>query len=547
MTWIVNVGKKINGKIDLRRFRTQEDAENFQKEWNLKLAESNTPDLADLQGVARHEVLAALGKLRAVGATLAQAVDFFLRFGRPPRGKATIQQAIEAFLEAKLRKKRSEKYQTTIRNTTLRPFSKAVGPDRQIGSITREQVEAFLHSKKNWSSRTIKTHHDYLATFFRWCLKEGYVLLNPVEGFEVPKITKENVTHWNPHEIWIQLEAALSSMKFKELAAMVLASFCGVRIEETERISWEQIDLKKRQLTMAGEQVKTSRRRFAEIPPAAIQWLKQIPEEGRRGKVATNSTIKNGLKRLRVNLEKHGWLTRRVQNGYRQAFAAYHYAVNHDAQYLSEIMSNSPTVIRSQYHELVTKEDGEIFFALFPKRTLVEGVAMALESDLFSMKGELEQSLRSFHNPVFAYVDSAQSAKVFDYDEIKNTLLRQDAERQRANKSGDEVDLENWPEAAEKPLAPHLAKGFYQVNRIREDYGFSPLESDVILLLRRVQDYLEESFGCDHDELVTSGNRPRESEGNHDQNPKSRQRATRTRPRSGARRKEQAGLRIGRK
>ena len=57
MTWIVNVGKKINGKTDLRRFRTQEDAERFQKEWNLKLAENNTPDLADLQRMGYLHVL----------------------------------------------------------------------------------------------------------------------------------------------------------------------------------------------------------------------------------------------------------------------------------------------------------------------------------------------------------------------------------------------------------------------------------------------------------------------------------------------------------
>ena len=77
---------------------------------NLKFLENNTTELADLQGIARHEVLAALGKLKVVGATLAEAVDFFLPFGR--------------------------------------------------GSVTRAQVEAFLHSKKDWSSRTIKTHHD---------------------------------------------------------------------------------------------------------------------------------------------------------------------------------------------------------------------------------------------------------------------------------------------------------------------------------------------------------------------------------------------------
>lgn len=37
MTWVVNIGKKINGKEDLRRFKNQQDARNFQSEWSLKL------------------------------------------------------------------------------------------------------------------------------------------------------------------------------------------------------------------------------------------------------------------------------------------------------------------------------------------------------------------------------------------------------------------------------------------------------------------------------------------------------------------------------
>ncbi len=82
---MVKVGKKINGNADLRRFRTKEDGEAFKNEWNLKLAESNTPDLADLQEVTRHEVLAALAKLKLVGPTLTEAIDFFLRFGRRRR------------------------------------------------------------------------------------------------------------------------------------------------------------------------------------------------------------------------------------------------------------------------------------------------------------------------------------------------------------------------------------------------------------------------------------------------------------------------------
>jgi site-specific recombinase XerD len=505
VTWVVNVGRRTDGRPDLRRFNTQEDAEFFQQEWNLKLVNEKGAGLADLQSVARHEVLAALGKLEAVGSTLGEAVDFFLKFGRPPRGKTTLQEAVTAFLYAKEKKKRSQKYQETMKATTLDPFGRALGFEKPVSSVTREQVQAFLHGKRDWSSRTVKTHHDYLRTFFRWCVKEGYTRLDPVEGFELPKLTRRDVAHWHLHEIWIQLEAAQVAGKYSELAAMVLASFCGVRVEETERVNWTQIDLARGQLTMSGDQVKTARRRFAEIPANASQWLKMIPEGERRGMIASRSTIHNGLRRLRVELENKGWLTRRIQNGFRQAFAAYHYAVHHDAQFLSEIMANSPVIIRGQYHELVPKADGELFFALFPRRTLVEGVALALKKDLFSKKSKLERFLKSHKELAFAYVDASRSAVAWEMEDLKAIDLKRYAWHLRDDTDKGALNheslVEGLAEHKQVTIPPALASGFYEAHRILTDYGFSPLESDSILLLRQVRAALEGSFGLPLDRL----------------------------------------------
>ena len=151
VTWVVHVGKRIDGKPDLRRFQTRDDAGLFEKQWNLKLLNDRAGRLADLQGVARHEVLAALGKLEVVGATLGEAVDFFLKFGRPPRGNVTIGKAVAAFLQAKQHKKRSQKYQEAIRSTTVNPFGRAIGFDKPVASVTLEQVQGFLHSNGNWN------------------------------------------------------------------------------------------------------------------------------------------------------------------------------------------------------------------------------------------------------------------------------------------------------------------------------------------------------------------------------------------------------------
>jgi hypothetical protein len=49
VTWVVNVGKKINGKADLRRLESGQDCGNFQSGWNLQLIDQGTDVLTDLQ------------------------------------------------------------------------------------------------------------------------------------------------------------------------------------------------------------------------------------------------------------------------------------------------------------------------------------------------------------------------------------------------------------------------------------------------------------------------------------------------------------------
>ena len=56
VTWKVLIGKKNDGKADIRSFGTQPAATTFQNEWNSKLAAQNTNGLADLSTLARAEV-----------------------------------------------------------------------------------------------------------------------------------------------------------------------------------------------------------------------------------------------------------------------------------------------------------------------------------------------------------------------------------------------------------------------------------------------------------------------------------------------------------
>jgi hypothetical protein len=60
VTWKVYIGKKNDGKADIRSFDMQEEAKHFHDEWNAKLVAKKKDFLADLDRFTRAALLAAL-------------------------------------------------------------------------------------------------------------------------------------------------------------------------------------------------------------------------------------------------------------------------------------------------------------------------------------------------------------------------------------------------------------------------------------------------------------------------------------------------------
>ena len=91
-----NVGYRVdlglvNGKRCFKNFTIREAAETFSKKCFKLEAQKNPNLLAEIDEVTRHEVLAALARLKEYRASITDAVDFFLKHARPAKADATIQ------------------------------------------------------------------------------------------------------------------------------------------------------------------------------------------------------------------------------------------------------------------------------------------------------------------------------------------------------------------------------------------------------------------------------------------------------------------------
>jgi hypothetical protein len=72
----------VNGKRKFKSFDSREKAEVFSKKC-LKLEVQRNPNLlVDLDDITRHEVLAALARLKEYRASVTETVDFYLKHAR---------------------------------------------------------------------------------------------------------------------------------------------------------------------------------------------------------------------------------------------------------------------------------------------------------------------------------------------------------------------------------------------------------------------------------------------------------------------------------
>ncbi len=361
-----NVGYRVDmgvmkGKRVFKSFGTMFEAERFQAKCIETEARKRPVELHDLDEIVRHEVLAAMAKLKEHNSTITQAVDFFLKHAKPASASASIGEVMEDFRKDKQRAKLSEKYITTAWASFFVPFRDHF-KNCLIADVTGEQCDDYLHRSKTWSSTTRLAHLRHLNVLFNYALKKGYIGVNPFASVTKPKkppgtsklrvVSVENVIKL--------LRYAFDNDYRPECAALVLVLFCGVRVEEVTRLTWEDVhlDAETPEVVLGEAVTKTGKTRINEIPDNALEWLKLLRQKG-------NITTANYEGRMRYlkKMAKAGF----KQNSARICFASYHVAYHKDAPRTAFLLGHDdPTLLYNTYKALVTSEEAARFWKITP-------------------------------------------------------------------------------------------------------------------------------------------------------------------------------------
>lgn len=122
----------------------------------------------------------------------------------------------------------------------------------EIEEVTAEQVRnLFYHGRivLHWSSGSYICYHKILTVFFRFCIKEGYLSSNPVDGIEVPKLEKKLPTKLTKQDALRLLEVVDNYpyenkfLRYRNYAIFATLLYTGIRKNELLNLKYTDVDI----------------------------------------------------------------------------------------------------------------------------------------------------------------------------------------------------------------------------------------------------------------------------------------------------------------
>jgi integrase len=296
----------------------------------------------------------ALDLLEPLGIGLLDAVRelISLREARGARAPYTFGEAVQAVLQSRLDMRARPEHLRPLR-VKLARLSETFG-DQLCDSIQTEDLEQYIRRRAR-SAHTWRNYRRDLGLVFRFAIRRGRATRNPAEAISRPEFENEPV----PILRWWQLLDILSVAPAESMPYIVLSAFAGLRPFELNRVSQDKISLDTRTITIEAKHSKSRQRRFVHIEDALYAWL--------RGHVLEPKTYWQ-VHRL-IHLASTEAKVYMAPDVLRHSFASHHLALyGSAAKTAHELGHRSEEMLYRHYRELVTRDEAETYFSLYPSQ-----------------------------------------------------------------------------------------------------------------------------------------------------------------------------------
>jgi len=341
------------GRIDAAAILTAEDGNTLKAARQIT---GDTPLLAALQEWAKARKL--------TNGQIIPAAEAWKQRHAPTINRITLSKAVNSFISAK--NKAGHKGELTYRSR-LNALNGYFKEDPNLDEITSQQLGHYLAQMAD-----AVTRNDYrkrAITLWKWAMNNGHLPEGMPLAPERTMRAKETATKIgiiNAHGFASLLEF-IRAKHPQHLAAVVLAGFCGIRVDEihgkrpgrTIRQSWEDIYLGRKFLSVTCAKENTPAWRHVPICDAAISWLMLCGD--RTGAICEGGAME---KVRRLAKEADHILP---ENCLRHSFISYRIALTGNKPQVALEAGNSVTEIDRRYRVPVTKDQAEDWFNVLPK------------------------------------------------------------------------------------------------------------------------------------------------------------------------------------
>jgi integrase len=303
------------------------------------------------------------------GRPLLPAIRYFVDTYREPSIRVPLTKALAEFIEAKKA--------SNSRPDTITSLEYKVGvlirnhAEKCVSDIMPNDLSAEIN-RTGLSPVSKSNIRRALHAFFEWCATrkpQAYCLENPVKSIEPIKVDREEPQILPLDGVKRLVQAAEAYKEGVCMPYVALGLFCAIRPTELARLSWNEIDLKAKTVTIGAKLAKMRQRRIVEIPKNAVQFLKMHEEE------KTPIKGKNARRDFDAVKAAAGYGGRSAEKPELQPWTAdimRHTGISHHlAQHQHEGKTatwagNSPDVIQKHYKGLVKSKDAKEFWAIAP-------------------------------------------------------------------------------------------------------------------------------------------------------------------------------------
>ena len=283
------------------------------------------------------------------------------------------------YLDALEAERKSQTYINTQKHR-LERFTADFSPSCIVAMISPEKIEKWIKNLKTMAYKAVakdrherietnieatpETKNNYrrtLSALFNFCFRKDFIQRNPIEKVATITKGKKEPEIYKVDEVRYMMNSSPEKSEIR--AFLAIGAFGGLRVAEIQRLTWDRIHLKEKEIVLDASITKTSQRRIVKMTDNLVEWLTPyIFEMLQGGLVIKNKNIfRKELEKFR-EANKINW----IDNGLRHSGASYYLALTKNANETAEQMGHSVAVLKNNYMGLVRAEDAVKYFQIKP-------------------------------------------------------------------------------------------------------------------------------------------------------------------------------------